>query len=210
MNETVVLVHGLLGTRLDLWPVARRLGKDGFRVNSWRYPTLGHRIETLSELLASELSQVQRGLTDDAKFHLVTHSMGGIILRSMLAQYSFERLGRVVMLAPPHQGSHVARKVLPFFGWMAPCLGQLSDSDDSFVNQLPNSLLDRGVEFGIIEASKDRVIERGKVLLDGHRDYFCLQGHHGVLGWYPQTAHLVSHYLVNGCFEVAPSATAAE
>ena len=127
--------------------------------------------------------------------------MGGIIARTMFANHDIDKLGRVVMLAPPHRGSHAARKLAPYVGWLTPSLKQLSDADDSYVNQLPNSFQSSDIEFGIVEATKDRVIVQGGVLLDGYRDYASVKGHHGVLAWYPQTIQLAEDFLVHGSFK---------
>lgn len=117
--------------------------------------------------------------------------------------FEFENLGRVVMLAPPHRGSHAARKLTPFIGWLTPSLGQLSDAADSFVNQLPNTLQEKGIEFGIVESTKDRVIAQGGVHLDGYHDYARVNGHHGILSWYPKTISLVEDFLTRGEFDVS-------
>jgi len=111
------------------------------------------------------------------------------------------------MLAPPHQGSHVARKLTRYIGWLSPSLQQLSDSTDSFVNGLPNSFKQKGIEFAIVESTKDRVIERGGVYLDGYRDYARVDGHHGVLTWYSKTIQLVEEFLIGGEFEANASNT---
>jgi hypothetical protein len=121
----------------------------------------------------------------------------------MFAQNDFANIGRVVMLAPPHQGSHVARKLTRYIGWLSPSLQQLSDCEDSFVNGLPNSLEQKDIEFAIVEATKDRVIVQGGVHLDGYRDYAQVEGHHGVLTWYSETIRLVENFLVHGEFEAA-------
>jgi len=198
-NDIVVLVHGLGGGRLDMWPLGRRLKRRGYKVRNWCYRSFRQRIETHADRLADDLRVLDTDMSD-GKIHLVTHSMGGIIARTMFANHDISNLGRVVMLAPPHQGSHAARKLAPYVGWLTPSLKQLSDAQDSYVNQLPNSLQPKDIEFGIIEAAKDRVIVQGGVLLDGYRDYARVEGHHGVLAWYPQTIQLAEDFLLHGRF----------
>ena len=197
--DIVFLVHGLGGSRIDMWPLARRLRRSGFAVKNWSYRTLGNRIETHANRLGNDLVAIDNE-PEDRKIHIVTHSMGGIITRSMLADFDIQNLDRIVMLVPPNQGSHVARKVVRYFGWLTPSLQQLSDAPNSFVNQLPNTLQQQGIEFGIIESTKDRVIAQGGVHLDGYRDYVRLDIHHGVIQWYFQTIQLVENFLHEGRF----------
>lgn len=199
-NDTILLIHGLGGSRFGMWPISRRLKRLGYRVNNWSYRSVSHPIETHADSLAKELTILDRQ-TNASKIHVVTHSMGGVIARSVFANYQFENLGRVVMLAPPNRGSHAARKLTPLIGWLVPSLEQLSDAPDSFVNGLVNSLDQNEIEFGIIEASKDRVIAPGGVHLDGYRDFAVVDGHHEILTWYSQTISLVENFLVHGRFE---------
>ena len=197
-QDTVVLIHGLGGTRLDMWLMARRLRGLGFNVRNWGYRSLGNRIETHAARLAEFLMKLSQ--ETNQKIHLATHSMGGIITRAMLADHAIERLGRIVMIAPPHQGSHAARKLNRFIGWLSPSLLQLSDVESSFVNRLPNSFKQRDIEFAIIESIRDRVIVQGGVLLNGHHDYAQIRAHHGVATFYDETITLVENFLVNGEF----------
>ena len=202
-QDVVTLVHGLGGNRFDMWPISRRLKRSGYRICNWGYRSVGNRIETHADRLATEMARLDAGMQDGGRIHLVTHSMGGIIVRKMLSHHDFENIGRVIMLAPPHQGSHAARKLKGYIGWLTPSLSQLSDSADSFVNQLPNSLQHNGIEFAIIESTKDRVIVQGGVHLDGYRDYARVEGHHGVLTWYSKTIRLVEDFLQHGKFQPA-------
>ena len=196
--DTVVLVHGLGGSRLDMWRMARRLRGLGFNVRNWGYRSIGNRIETHATRLAEFLTKLSQ--ESNGKLHLATHSMGGIITRAMLADHTIQHLRRIVMIAPPHQGSHVARKLSHFIGWLSPSLSQLSDVESSFVNQLPNSFKQRDIEFAIIESTRDRVIAQGKVLLNGHHDYARISAHHGVATYCNETISLVENFLVNGKF----------
>lgn len=205
--EKVILVHGLCGSRLDMWPLARHLRRQGFEVTNWGYLSLLGRIEQYAEQLGEVLLRAETE-SSTGRFHLVTHSMGGIIARTVLLQHELSRLGRMVMLAPPNQGSFVARHLAPYLRWLAPTLEQLSDAPQSYVNQLGNPLASRPLELGIIEAARDRVIAPGKVVLEGYRDLARVNGHHGILSWYPQTLELVSSFLQQGSFQT--SAAAAE
>lgn len=185
-----------------MWPLARHLRRRGFDVWNWGYLSLLGRVEQYAERLSEVLLQAELE-SQGRQFHLVTHSMGGIIARTALLQHELSRLGRMVMLAPPNQGSFVARHLSPYLSWLAPTLEQLSDSPQSYVNQLGNPLRSRQLELGIIEASRDRVIAPGKVLLEGYCDLARVDGHHGILSWYPQTLGLVSSFLMEGRFQSA-------
>lgn len=185
-----------------MWPLARRLSREGYHVLNWGYLSLLGRIEEYAARLSGVLIDVE---ASTERFHLVTHSMGGIIARKVLLEHDFRSLNRFVMLAPPNQGSFVARHLSPYLNWLAPTLSELSDAPGSYVNRLGNPLSQRKVELGIIEAKRDRVIAPGKVLLDGYADLARVDGHHGILSWYPQTMQLVCNFLRSGRFEVAES-----
>ncbi len=200
-QSQIILIHGLGGSRLDMWPISRKLRIAGFDPITWSYRSLGQDIKALSEKF---LQFIRQNLDSNGqqRIHVVTHSMGGIIVRSALSSAPDLKFGRVVMLAPPHGGSHVARRLSPFAGWLTPSLNQLSDDPHSFVNRLPNSYLDRSIEFGIVAASKDRVIHPDKVRLPGLADFAAVHGHHGILPWYRETAELVLSFLQTGSFDL--------
>ncbi len=85
--------------------------------------------------------------------HVVTHSLGGIILRQALTLGVPAKLGRVVMLAPPNRGSAWARRMGPWLGRLVPALPQLSDAPGSLVNRLP--AMPSAVQVAVIAAEHD-------------------------------------------------------
>ena len=200
MVNYVLLLHGLGGSKLDMWPISRRLKRSGFNVNNWGYRSLGNSIDTLADRLNRELDENKKIQLAD-RLHFVTHSMGGIILRVLLNQIDIKNLGRVVMLAPPHKGSHTARWLAQYIGWTTPSLKQLSDESDSYVNSLPNPFLSKQIEFAIIAAGKDRVVAPGSIYLEGCTDIATVKSHHGLLTWYPKTQQLIIDFLHQGGFK---------
>src|SRR5947209_6234253 len=127
-DDLVVLVHGLAAHRLMMHLLAQSLQEVFTGVVNWGYPSLFSPIEQHGQALAELLRRLDGDGGHD-RIHLVAHSMGGIIGRLALAQYTPRHFGRFVMIAPPNHGSHVARHLAPYLGRLCPPLVQLADED---------------------------------------------------------------------------------
>lgn len=106
-TRKVYLLHGFGGTRLQLEKINKALIKNGFTTEIYSYPSLIEDVDTVGQLLFEKIQSEQ---PDTVSF--VTHSMGGLVVRAMYEHIDTARVfpfvDRVVMIAPPNNGSPVA------------------------------------------------------------------------------------------------------
>lgn len=206
-RELVVLVHGIASNRWLVWPLARRLSRMGYTTRIWSYVSVWGSNRKHGERLAQRLREWAASGEFD-RIHLAVHSMGAIVTRCALSAGAPTELGRVVMIAPPNTGSHIATRLTPLYGWFSPTLKELSDRPESFVNQLPPP--EDHVHFGVLAASSDRMVRLPRTHLTGQRDHCVVKGHHTPVLWRRETAEKVDHFLQHGAFARAPEADRVE
>ncbi len=149
-GDYVVLLHGMGRTTRSMQKMEKHFLTHGFRVVNLAYPSTRKPIETLAtEYLGAAL--VAQCHQPDRKIHFVTHSLGGIVLAYYLQNHALPNLGRVVMLAPPMQGSELTdrwhRHALYQF-IIGPAGQQLGTAPSSFPNKLGPAKFELGVIAG--------------------------------------------------------------
>lgn len=104
---SVVLVHGLWMRGFVFMLQRRWLSRRGFAVRTFSYPSLCRGIDANARALSRRVAEI-----DAADVHLVGHSLGGLVVLTMLAQYPERRVRRAVLMGSPCGGSHCARVLL--------------------------------------------------------------------------------------------------
>jgi pimeloyl-ACP methyl ester carboxylesterase len=105
--ETVVLVHGIWMTGLDMSLLRHRLKECGFNTVQFSYPTIRCSLKDNAARLQRFLERYLQKHDVDT-IHFVAHSLGGLLLRQFFYDFPDQKPGRVVTLGTPHAGSQVA------------------------------------------------------------------------------------------------------
>jgi hypothetical protein len=148
--DCVVLLHGLARTSSSMVPLEKALEENGFTVVNVDYPSRELPIEELSVLA---INSGIASCPEETKIHFVTHSLGGILVRYYLDNNSIQQMGRVVMIAPPNQGSEVVDNLrnAPGFKMFNGPAGQQLGTDEA---SIPSNLGPVDYEVGVIAGTR--------------------------------------------------------
>jgi pimeloyl-ACP methyl ester carboxylesterase len=215
-KETVVLLHGIGHSRLNMSGAAHVLHKAGYNTLSVSYPSRSDEIAGLSAFIAGEL-RGQRVWQNAEKVHFVTHSMGGLVTRQYLEAYKNEipkrKLGRVVMMAPPLGGSEVTDflKSFPPYKWLFGPAGLELTTEIQRKNHV-KPYYDVGIIAGtsgwpylaahlVMPSGHDGRVSVESTKWIGMKDHITLSATHSFISWKPIVHKHIIHFINKGEFD---------
>lgn len=176
-HELVVVAHGMGRSPFSMWPLKKALEAEGYEVLNFGYSSFCCTIAEIGESLRREL-KAKMG-PQHTKVHFVGHSLGNIVFRYVLTRDSLpERVGRVVMLAPPNQGANAANSFSSFAGWLLRPVPELRADSTSTVRRLPRV---RDVQIGVIAARDDRTVKLPETHLPEETGHLVVAGGHSFI-----------------------------
>jgi pimeloyl-ACP methyl ester carboxylesterase len=211
-KDYVVLVHGLGRGSLSMKGLEWSLKRAGYRVINGSYRSCHISIEQAADDWLDPLIK-ERATDPTVQIHFVTHSLGGIVVRQYLAQHHLENLGRVVMLAPPNQGSEIVdhvRNNFLFKFFFGPAGQELGTRPDDLPTRLGPADFELGVIAGdrsfypwsfMVPGRTDGTVSVESTKLDGMKDFLVVHRSHTFIGWHSDVHHAVKQFLQSGHFQ---------
>lgn len=208
--ELVICIHGLAETPMIMAPAELMFRTNGYQVWNIAYPSTLQPIEVLADRYIAPRLEAAAA----SRVHVVTHSLGGVLLHYCLQAHRPRRLGRVVMTSPGLHGSEAIEvyRHNPLYRLIyGPAACQSGTGDDAFARFLPPSA---DYELGVIAGGAsldplanlfipwphDGKISAGRTWLDGLSDHIVLPLPHDVTCDHPLALFQIWSFIQSGRF----------
>lgn len=211
--DGVILLHGIARRSASLRQMEHALGNTGYRTLNLDYPSRDKGLRAIATLLRQPIAAFGESL--EGRLHIVTHSMGGLVARACIASHRPERLGHVVMLAPPNEGSEIAdllRANALYRAFFGPAGGELTTMQPAELRDLLGTIdYPLGVIAGdrtlypvesllILPRPNDGRVSVERTRIAGMSDHITLHTSHPLIMRHPAAIEQTLHFLRHGHF----------
>jgi hypothetical protein len=188
-------------------PMARMLARNGYSTLNLPYPSTRLPIPDLVDFIKREVAKI----SNDQPVNFVTHSLGGILARALMADSLPWTPGRIVMLAPPHGGSEIVdwTRKHPAIGRFLGPAGRSLGSDD-FPRTLPE--LPENAQVAVImgkrrsipifkhllEEANDGIVSVARGNIRGLKGFTVIDADHTFIQIHPEALRLTLAFLKTG------------
>lgn len=210
--ECVILLHGFGRSSFSLNRINTHLQENGYRTITIDYPSRRFHVEELAKKFI--LPQIKQETKHCSKIHFVGYSLGGLLVRYILANNRPMNLGKVVYIASPHKGVDVVNQ-LGDYTWFKTIFGPAVldlKTDTNFLQSLPNIAdYDAGVISGnfsvnpftslfLIEGEDDGTVSVESTKIDGMKDHIIIPSTHSMLLYNQKVIEEVEYFISHGRF----------
>ena len=215
-QEVVIMLHGLWRSVRAMQPMARYLSEHGYTTVNVPYSSFRHDLDKLVSIVNEEIRPwIEKGQT----VHFVTHSLGGVVVKRLLEKLELrqkEKIGRVVMLAPPHKGSEIvdwirSSPLRSIKGVLGPAGEFLSSARMAMQSEEFPSDVEAAVIMGeksaipffrkLLDASNDGIVSVEKGRLLGIKAFKVVDADHTFISSEPSVMQLTANFIDHGTLE---------
>ncbi|KAA3612404.1 MAG: hypothetical protein DWQ01_04450 [Planctomycetota bacterium] len=213
-DHLVVLLHGLGRSKDSMKAMREMLVREGYEVAAINYPSTRRSIGEH----AAQIEEVLWRSPDIHQVSFVTHSLGGIVVRTLLARNGpwKQRMQarRVVMLAPPNRGSFAAERLKDFIPFRLVMGESGARLDPSSLVDLPEPNIAFGIIAGgtgdpkgynpLLPGDDDGVVCVANTRLAGAADFLLVHASHTFIMNRPEVLRATANFLQHGNFSAPP------
>ncbi len=216
----VVLLHGLGRSRQSFCKLKQALILNGFTPIDVGYPSTRASVSAHADGVDALLAKLGFELSNTHALSFVTHSLGGLVVRSLLDGDLLEKrwrgrfqVKRLVMLAPPSTGASLAEALQHQF-WFRFLLGPSAQElppEQAAVIPLPRRPFGviagiRGDQQGdgwnpMLDGEDDGIVRLAETRLPGMSDFMVVNSLHTFVMNEPKVLEAVPYFLSTGKFE---------
>ena len=210
-THKVYIIHGYGGSAGQMSKIYKDLKQEGYEAENYTYPSFKECIDSIGHDL---YEKVKLENYDSVSF--VTHSMGGLIVRSMYKYLDpaihFPFIFRLVMLAPPNKGTEMADffSKSSFRTFLGPNVVLMRTDSNSYAFKLPLPTCEVGLIVGIkgskpwfnpfMKDDNDGTVTMKEAILGNEKEIIPVKSMHILMPLKKKVILLVTRFMKTGTF----------